>query len=85
MYYFYIIKNEHEDLYYGSTNDLKRRLQEHQSGQSFATKGHNWDLVYYEAFLDETDARDREQKIKNNTGTKKHLLRRISRSRQLRS
>ena len=82
MYYVYVIENEIGELYYGSTNDLKRRLVEHQSGKSFATKGHNWILIYYEAYRNETDARIREQQIKHNGGTKKHLKNRIVRSRQ---
>lgn len=81
MFYFYLIQNEFQQLYFGSTNDLKRRLKEHQSGQSFATKGANWQLLYYEAYISESDAREREHKVKNNTGSKKHLLKRIERSR----
>lgn len=82
MYYFYVIENELGDLYYGNTNNLKRRLWEHQEGRSFATKGSEWTLIYYEAYRDKRDAKDREWKIKNNGGTKPHLKKRISRSRQ---
>ena len=83
MYYFYVIQDELENLYFGSTNDLKRRLKEHQDGLSVYTKRSNaWSLIYYEAYKSETDAREREQKVKNNTGTKKHLLNRTIRSRQ---
>ncbi len=81
MYYFYVIQNEMTQLYFGSTNNLKRRLTEHQSDKSFATKGHHWKLIYYEAYYAESDAREREYQIKNNTGSKKHLLNRIARSR----
>lgn len=82
MYYFYVIENETGDMYYGYTEDLKRRLSEHQAGKSFATKGSNWSLVYYEAYRSEADAHDREHKVKHNGGTKKHLKSRISRSRR---
>jgi putative endonuclease len=82
MYYVYVIENENHELYFGSTNDLKRRLVEHQSGKSIATKGHNWMLIYYEAYQNETDAREREQSIKRYGGTKKHLKERIQRSRR---
>ena len=82
MYYFYVLENNFGELYYGSTDNLKRRLREHQEGKSFATKGNNWTLVYYEAYKDEADARDREQKVKHNGGTKIALKRRIARSRQ---
>ncbi|MAZ29719.1 endonuclease [bacterium] len=82
MYYVYVLQNELEELYFGSTSDLKRRLSEHQSGKSFATKNSDWKLVYYEAYFSESDAHEREHKIKSNTGTKKHLLNRIAKSRQ---
>lgn len=82
MHYVYVIENELQELYFGSTNDLKRRLHEHQSGKSVATKGHNWVLVYYEAYRSETDARVREQAIKHFGGSKKHLKSRIVRSRR---
>jgi len=82
MYYFYVLENESGKLYFGSTNDLKRRLKEHQSGESFATKGSSWILVYYESYRSEADARDREHKVKNNGGTRHYLSQRIKRSRQ---
>ncbi len=82
MYYVYVIENEMHELYFGSTNDLKRRLLEHQSHKNIATKGHDWTLVYYEAYQNETDARVREQAIKRFGGTQKHLKQRIARSRR---
>ena len=83
MYYFYVLENSVGELYYGSSNNLKRRLREHQEGKGFATKGSDWTLVYYEAYRNEGDARDREQRVKHNGGTKIALKRRIARSRQL--
>jgi len=39
MYYVYILKNSKDDnLYLGYTNDLKRRLKEHNTSLSKATK-----------------------------------------------
>lgn len=61
MYYVYLIKNEKNEIYYGSTNDLRRRFAEHNSNKSFSTKGHKWKLVYYESYHSETDARNREK------------------------
>lgn len=83
MYYFYVIRNDLDALYYGSTKDLKRRLKEHQEGKVSSTQGHSWELVYYESYLSESDARERESKVKHNGGTKASLLKRIQRSRQL--
>lgn len=81
MYYFYVLENTAHELYFGSTNDLKRRLREHQQGKSFATKGFAWTLIYYESYRNEHDARLREQAVKRNGGTKAHLKRRIAGSR----
>lgn len=65
MYYVYIIKSSKDGmLYTGSTNDLKRRLKEHNSGQVFSTKYRRpFEEVYYEAYKNEKDARDREKKL----------------------
>ena len=82
MYYFYVIESDLGELYYGSTNDLKRRLEEHQAGKSFTTKGSDWTLVYYEAYRAEADAREREQRVKRFGGSKKHLKNRTRRSRR---
>ncbi len=57
MYYVYLIKNSKTDkTYIGSTNDLKRRIREHRNKEP--------DLIYYEAYKNETDAREREKKLK---------------------
>ena len=64
MFYVYFLKNEKDEIYYGSTNNLKRRFLEHNSGKSLATKGHKWILVYYEAYRSEKDAWEREKQLK---------------------
>ena len=52
-------------LYIGSTNDLKRRLAEHNKGLSKSTKiNAPWKLIYYEAFKDQELAEKREQNLK---------------------
>jgi putative endonuclease len=81
MYYFYVLENEMNELYYGSTNDLKHRLSEHQSGKSLSTKGHNWVLIYYEAYMSEEDARRRESQIKYYGQACSQLKKQISGSR----
>jgi predicted GIY-YIG superfamily endonuclease len=78
MNYVYIIKNENRELYYGSTNDLKKRFVEHNSNKSFSTKNHNWKLIYYEAYLSEKDAREREHQLKYHGQALAQLKRRIS-------
>ena len=58
MYYVYILKRDRTPKFYiGYTDDLKRRIKEHQ-------KEDRWKLIYYEAYLYEKDARQRERKLK---------------------
>ena len=48
MYVVYILKSQKDNsYYYVSTNNLKRRLKEHNSGSSKYTKGHRPYLVHY--------------------------------------
>ena len=64
-------------LYKGLTNDLKRRVREHNAGNSGFTKLNGpWKLVYYEAFLKKDDARREELFLKSGKGKEriKHLL-----------
>lgn len=59
-----VLRNVGERFYLGSTIDLKQRLQSHNRGENKATKGHQWELVYYEAYLTLAAARQREHKLK---------------------
>jgi putative endonuclease len=70
MYYVYILKSQkNAKLYKGLTDDLKRRVREHNSGGSVFTKNNGpWKLVYYEAFLSKTDARREELFLKSGKG-----------------
>ena len=70
MYYVYILKSVKDNLFYiGSSADLKKRLKEHQMGQSLSTKGRRpFILLFYEAFLDKRDALRREKYFKQSKG-----------------
>jgi len=71
MYNVYILQNcKNHDLYYGYTTNLKRRLDEHNSNQK-------WELIYYEAYRSEKDARVREKKLKHYGQSRSHLKNRI--------
>ncbi len=50
------------------------------SGKSEYTSFGNWKLVYYEAYLSESDARKRERMLKQNGNSKRHLLKRVENS-----
>jgi putative endonuclease len=65
------------DLYIGFSTDLRQRFHDHNGGNVKATKGYRpWKLVYYEAFLDETDARRREKQLKQHKA-KSDLIKQI--------
>jgi len=78
MYYVYILKSQkNSKLYKGLTNDLKRRIKEHNFGKSVFTKNNGqWKLIYYEAFLFKKDARREELFLKSGKGKEriKYLL-----------
>lgn len=82
MYYVYILKSlKDENLYIGSTNDLKRRLSEHNNGLNRSTKARRpFELRYYEACTSEKDARTREYMLKKDGKALGQLKRRISES-----
>ena len=82
MYYTYVLKSTVDnELYIGSTNDLRRRLVEHQSGKSFATSPRSpFTLVYYESYGAEEDARRRESSLKLRGQARVQLMRRLSAS-----
>jgi putative endonuclease len=66
----YIIKSEEGYVYTGCTEDLSRRLKEHNNKSlSFWTKrGNNWKLVYKEVIDNKTDAIKREKWLKSGKG-----------------
>ena len=74
MFYVYILRLNNNQLYTGYTSDLKRRLKEHRSGQStFTAERLPVELIHYEAYSLESDARRRERFLKTTEG--KRLLR----------
>ncbi len=70
MYYVYLlISKKDQKFYIGSTSDLKRRLQEHNSGENTSTQHRKpFKLIYYEVFLNKQDAKSREKYLKSGYG-----------------
>ena len=70
MYYVYILKSLKSGvLYYGYTEDLRKRVREHNTGKSKFTKGlMPWRLVWYSAFEGVRKAKDFELYIKSGSG-----------------
>lgn len=79
MYYVYLLLSKiHNQIYIGSTNDLRRRLREHNDGKENSTKRYRpWSLYYYEAYLSENHARMREKRLKHNGNAIRELKKRI--------
>jgi putative endonuclease len=84
MFYLYILKSKKDNnLYIGSTNDLRRRLLEHNTGKSLSTKGRRpFELRYYESYFNEDDARKREFALKKDGRALYVLKNRIEKSLQ---
>jgi len=73
MYYVYLIRNLiTNNTYIGYTSDLERRIKEH--------KRRNVTLIYYEAYKNEKDARNREKKLKQRGQTVRKLKERLRNS-----
>ncbi|MEK9200846.1 MAG: GIY-YIG nuclease family protein [Patescibacteria group bacterium] len=70
MYYLYVLISESDNkLYIGFTPDLKSRLTKHNLGYVLATKNRRpLKLIYYESYLNPTDARKREIYLKGGKG-----------------
>lgn len=80
MFYTYILKSEKSGRRYtGYTNDLRKRLKQHNDGKSAWTKKDmSWKVIYYEACLNKDDARSREIYLKSGIG-KRYLKNRLRR------
>ena len=78
-YYIYILTNKNRTvLYIGVTNNLKRRIHEHQnpkvSSKSFSSRYNTVYLVYYEQFFSIRKAIQREKQLKRWSRMKKNRL-----------
>ena len=78
MYYTYVLQSTKDKEYYtGSTKDLKLRFDQHNKGLVESTRARKpFNVIYYEACLDEDDARRREKYLKSYHG-KMFLKRRL--------
>jgi putative endonuclease len=79
MHYVYILRSKlFNQIYIGSTNDLKKRFSEHNNGKVQSTKRYKpWQLFYYEAYGIEKNARMREKRLKHHGNAIKELKKRI--------
>ena len=70
MFYTYILQNKKgNELYIGYTENLKKRLEEHNQGLNLSTKRYApWKIIYYEACINMRDAKRREEYLKTTQG-----------------
>ena len=77
MFYFYVLKLNNDSYYYGSTSDLKDRLNRHQSGRSkYTHKYLPLELIYYEAYKTKKKAITREKQVKSSSSIRKSIINR---------
>jgi len=86
-HYVYVLESVNDgDKYVGCTNNLKKRLEEHNSGKVFSTKLRKpLKLIYCEVMLNQQDAYAREKFLKTGWGKNylKRILRNYNRSKKL--
>jgi putative endonuclease len=69
-YFVYVLKSELDGrLYKGHTENIDKRIKEHNSGRTISTKGYKpWKLVYFETFQTRGEAVLREKYFKTGSG-----------------
>ena len=75
MHYIYVLQSSKDgELYIGVTNNLDKRIREHNQGKVFSTKRREpFKLIYFEGFLSTIDAYNREKYLMKTGWGRKHL------------
>ena len=71
MWYVYILESQkNKKLYKGITNDLNRRIEEHNLGKGgeYTRKNKPYKLIFYEAYIEKADALKAEKFFKSGYG-----------------
>lgn len=78
MYFTYVLESEKDWKHYtGYTSNLKLRFEQHQAGRVESTRHRRpLKLIYYEACLNEGDAKRREKYLKSYYG-RQYLTKRL--------
>ena len=81
MFFTYVLKMNNGQIYIGFAKDLKERLKRHKNGEVFTTKKYlPVRLIYFECYLSQKDAIQREKMLKRYGSSWSHLKRRIKHS-----
>ena len=78
MYCVYVLQSQKDNEFYtGFTDNLRRRIKEHNAGSEPSTRPRTpFKLIYYEACIDKKDAIAREKFLKTGKG-KRYLKNRL--------
>lgn len=70
FFYVYVLKSINKNfIYVGFTHNLKKRFFEHNNKEELSTKAYApFDLIFYEAYRNEKDAKRREEYFKATKG-----------------
>jgi len=71
MFYVYLLECQKDKSWYiGYSEDLKKRIRDHQSGNGCRTTSmkKDWGLIYYESYHNKADALGRERFLKGGSG-----------------
>lgn len=80
FHYVYVLQSTKDDNWYtGCTHDLRKRLEQHNTGKAGYTRHRGpYALIYYEACCSSDDAFAREKYLKSGMG-KRYLRNRLKR------
>lgn len=78
FYYIYVLLSKKDNRFYtGFTDNIRRRISEHNSGKVESTKNRRpFDLVYFEGCRNKNDALHREKYLKTTYG-KRYIRNRL--------
>ena len=70
MYYTYALKSLHRKyIYVGLTNDIDRRVKQHQNGKEKTTKPYRpFELIFKEKYNTKVETREKEKYLKSGIG-----------------
>lgn len=69
FYVYCLYSKDREKLYIGQTNNLERRLKQHELGRVDSTKSYKpYILVHFEEFVNRNSAVKREKELKTSQG-----------------
>ena len=79
--YFLINSPKKNISYIGWTNDLKKRLKQHNDGNGAKfTRGRKWKLIYFEILNNKKDALKREYELKKNRRLRNYIKKMFSKN-----